>query len=198
VKKLATIGLAKQWSNRPTEWFSNIRVVLTTTEIDNWDELRNHKDAQPEIKRLAEVMIEARDASTPKLLKASEWHLPFITQEERDTISDVWLLCKISAARACRVSYLKHDGTLSTTEEDLALYDRLVGSKPRHWSPLEHQATPLLKHRVSGESILNVPTLFSSWEQGVTHVTKDGRMGSGNFFGFIQYRQVASELFNGI
>ena len=49
---------------------------------------------------------------------------------------------KVSAARCCRVSYLKHDGSASSIEEDIALCDRLAGSRPIHASPFEHQATP--------------------------------------------------------
>ena len=52
-------------------------------------------------------------------------------------------LIKISVARCARVSYTSFEtGRRSTLEEDLALYDRLVGAQPLHASPAEHQATP--------------------------------------------------------
>lgn len=49
-----------------------------------------------------------------------------------------------SAARACRVSFSKHDGFHSTFAEDVARFLKLVpANNPVHASPLEHQATPL-------------------------------------------------------
>ena len=47
-----------------------------------------------------------------------------------------------SVARCARVSYLTHEGKQPSIEDDLRLYDRLVGSTPLHSSPAEHQATP--------------------------------------------------------
>ena len=55
----------------------------------------------------------------------------------------VELLPRISAARCARVSYLTHDGENPDIVKDLQLFERLVGSKPLHASPIEHQATPM-------------------------------------------------------
>lgn len=77
-KELANLGLHKQWANRPLEWFSNISVVVTSTEWDNWYELRNHPDAQPEIRTLAEVMLKAKQHSMPTLLQPGQWHVPYV------------------------------------------------------------------------------------------------------------------------
>jgi hypothetical protein len=49
---------------------------------------------------------------------------------------------KLSVARCARTSYLTHEGTKPTIGKDLELYDRLVGARPLHASPAEHQATP--------------------------------------------------------
>lgn len=49
------------------------------------------------------------------------------------------LLLAVSAARACRVSYAKMDGTPSTIEDDMRRYLLLAGGEPLHASPLEHQ-----------------------------------------------------------
>lgn len=147
-QRLAELGLHKQWANRPLEWFSNIRVVVTATEWDNFFELRDHEDAQPEIRHLAQLIKQAMSASEPVELRGSEWHLPYITEDDRVKIASITktyeeavvLASKVSTARCCRVSYLKHDGHASTIEEDLALCDRLAGSRPIHASPFEHQA----------------------------------------------------------
>jgi len=69
----------------------------------------------------------------------------FLNDERSGSVKEGWwsqAAKKISVARCARVSYLTHDGRQTTVEEDLALYERLVGSTPIHASPAEHQATP--------------------------------------------------------
>lgn len=144
----------KQVVNRILEPFSHISVVVTSSQYDNFYSLRRHKDAQPEIKVLADAMYQAQTASKPRMLGEGDWHLPYVTDEEwaylasaeniqRDptplTQDD---LLKASVARCARVSYLTHDGKTPSMSADLALYDRLVGMVPLHASPAEHQATP--------------------------------------------------------
>jgi len=133
-----TAGYHKQIVNRLLEPFSHINVVVSSTEWDNFFKLRCHPDAQPEIRMLAEAMRDALNASTPEHLEEWEWHLPYII----DGSEDVELLCKVSAARCARVSYVTRDGHHSTFEEDLELFDRLTANDPMHLSPTEHQATP--------------------------------------------------------
>lgn len=168
VRALSELGLHKQWANRPLEWFGTISVVVTATEWDNWFELRDHPDAQPEIQHLAQLMRVAMNESKPKELDASQWHLPYVTEAE---LSDEFTrdLVKMSVARCARVSYLTHDGENPSKEKDLALYKRLVGSVPLHASPTEHQARPM-------ES------------------AEDLRL-QGNFKGWVQYRKLLEEFF---
>ncbi len=147
-------GYHKQVVNRILEPFSHISVVCTSSQYDNFFSLRRHKDAQPEIKALADAMHAAMEASTPRMLSNGEWHLPYVTDKERQyadsaenvQYSDVPIshddLIKASVARCARVSYLTHDGKKPSMEADLKLYDRLVGMVPLHASPAEHQATP--------------------------------------------------------
>jgi thymidylate synthase ThyX len=61
-------GIHKQVTGRVLEPFSTISVLVTATEYDNWYELRDHADAQPEIRDLASTMRKAKDASTPRLV----------------------------------------------------------------------------------------------------------------------------------
>jgi thymidylate synthase ThyX len=129
-------NIHKQTVGRCLEPFSYITVVVTATEWDNWFELRNHKDAQPEIQDLALTMLEALSDSSPIIRR---WHLPYISEEERNTESLPNLLA-MSAARCARVSYLTHDKQSPSLQQDLELYSKLIGSKPLHASPLEHQA----------------------------------------------------------
>lgn len=138
---MAKEGAHKQIVNRIIEPYLFANGIVTSTEWDNWFELRDHEDAQPEIRALAIEMKFAMSKSTPTLLRAGQWHLPYITKEDRNKY-DTNTLLKISSARCCRVSYLKHDGTNPNVDEDLALFERLAGAVPLHASPLEHQATP--------------------------------------------------------
>lgn len=194
-ENMMNLGLHKQAANRILEPFQHISVVLTATEFDNWFELRAHPDAQPEIQFLATEMQEAMNTwSEPKLLKPGEWHLPYVTDTD---IADVRamnlkseVLRQISAARCCRVSYLKHDGTAASIADDLDLCDKLVGAKPLHASPFEHQATPdTLSHYdtllVTGDKEELVSS-NKNWDNPELH---------GNFTGWIQYRKQIEHRF---
>lgn len=165
-RMMSEIGAHKQIVNRIIEPFLYANGIVTSTEWDNWFELRAHEDAQPEIHELALRMREVINASTPKLLKQSEWHLPYISYEERETM-DTTLLQKISAARCCRVSYLKHDGTEPNVEEDLKLFDRLAGAVPLHASPLEHQATPMQNKTLSSGNFIGWTQFRKLWEKEI-------------------------------
>ncbi|WP_252512796.1 FAD-dependent thymidylate synthase [Acinetobacter brisouii] len=165
---MADTGLHKQVANRILEPYQYIEVILTTTELDNWFELRHHDDAQPEIYVLANKMKAALESSEPRKLSIGEWHLPYITDEEREAHSTSILL-QVSAARCCRVSYLLHDGQASDVEKDVALCKRLAGSRPIHASPFEHQAQA---------DELNT---FGSWSSPTLH---------GNFVGWVQHRKI--------
>lgn len=164
-RMLADLEVHKQYANRILEPFSHITVVCTSTDYANFFALRCHKDAQPEIQALADEMYKLYSSNEPKSLEDGEWHLPFIDQNsEIDTENDTLkfeTLIKKSVARCARVSYLTHDGKQSTTSQDVELYNRLVGSTPIHASPAEHQAM----------------------------ATSDKNLRSGNFRGWVQYRQ---------
>jgi thymidylate synthase ThyX len=134
---LSSLGLHKQIVNRLLEPFMHARTVVTATEWDNFYDLRRHKDAQPEIKALADAMWEAMQASTPKEVAPGDWHVPYFKPDSDD---DVFALAH-SIARCARVSYNTHEGKETTKEQDWQLAKRLAESG--HWSPFEHQATPI-------------------------------------------------------
>ena len=158
-------GAHKQIVNRILEPFSHITVLVTATEWENFFKLRRHRDAQPEIHELADVMYTAQQASTPRLLQHGEWHLPYVYDDDLDeiikmalhqtqdtmfgqaTLDDVErattrIACRISTARCARVSYLTHDGQKPDIAKDDQLFHRLMIAQPMHASPAEHQATP--------------------------------------------------------
>lgn len=136
---LDRVGLHKQVANRLLEPWQFISVIVTATEWDNFFALRDHKDAQPEIKALAVAMKTAMSAATPQRLARGQWHLPYVSEyEEIDYDTDT--LLKLSAARCARVSYLTHEGKDPSVKADTELHDKLVGGDPIHASPIEHQA----------------------------------------------------------
>jgi len=126
----------KQTFNRLLEPWQYISVIVTATEWDNFFELRDHPDAQPEIQELAHMMHQAMQNSTP--IKTTQ-HLPYVSATERKKHS-YQTCCKLSSARCARVSYLTHDGKQPDFNKDVKLHDDLVGGRPIHASPTEHQA----------------------------------------------------------
>ena len=131
------LGLHKQVANRLLEPWQYINVVVTATEWENFFDLRDHEDAQPEIQELARAMKSAMLEAPFQVLDAGDWHLPYILDSEKDLPLDVKL--KLSTARCARVSYEPFDGDASI-EKECKRHDLLVGSEPIHASPTEHQA----------------------------------------------------------
>ena len=162
---LRNVGLHKQISNRVLAPFLHINTLVTATEWENFFNLRLHPSAQPEIQLLAQHMYGAMVQSNPTYLHHDEWHLPFSRDDEDMPLH---IKKKLSCARAARLSYLTHEDKVPSVEADLALYDRLITSKPAHASPAEHQACP------------DVATK-SGWESPHLH---------GNFRGWQQFRKV--------
>lgn len=192
----------KQIVNRILEPFTHIRVVVTSTSWVNFYGLRDHEDAQPEIRLLAQAMKEAHEKAVPTKLTPGNWHLPYITAHDwasahshckykritRDEPSHeevTGLLLKVSAARCARASYNNFEGKPSTIEEDLGLFSKLVEDQPIHASPTEHQATPMERNK---EFVNNMNP--STWEQGVTSMDREGKLYSGNLLDFVQFRKL--------
>ncbi len=184
-------GYHKQISNRPAENLGHIKAVVTATDWDNFYELRRHEDAQPEVRAMADVMWAAALTNTPQHLRPGQWHLPYITTEELLTyeslldtdldspLPELYLetLKKCSAARCARVSYFTHEGRVPDIEKDLNLFKDLVGSRPLHASPCEHQCTP-------DEIDYTVHT-----DRG-TEIFYQNRHLHGNLKGWVQFRKV--------
>lgn len=203
--ELEELGLHKQIANRVLEPWMDVEQLTTGTDWSNFWALRIHPDAQPEIRRIAELAFEVSQASIPKKLEVGEWHLPFITNEDRSGAlgfackhNEVdQLLYKVSAARCARTSYLNHEGRLEY-DKDLALFDLLVGKVPGHWSPTEHvaQAMPRLRRWDSiilwfAGCLLGV--FGDQWSKGqrkrFQQHSKRFMLSSGNLVGWKQLRK---------
>ena len=188
-KEMSEVGAHKQIVNRILEPFTHIRVIVTATDYANFFALRDHEDAQPEIRELARVMKAAMETSTPKSLGLGEWHLPYLDDEDLANINnhmaessitrhkpnkwDVCIMaCAVSAARCARVSYLTHDGERPTLQKDLELYRHLVNANPPHMSPCEHQASPNCYGKVDDLDYPVTHSNFRGWRQ-FRHLIKD-------------------------
>lgn len=200
-RALDTLQVHKQIVNRTLEPYQMIKVVCTATSYDNFFYLRNHPDAQPEIRELATVMLEALSHSRALTIGSNEWHVPYIEREyNEETGIQYYILeeqenlerqlvkvfltpeqaVKISASCCAQVSYRVLNTDIAKAN---SIFDRLVTSKPVHASPLEHQATPITNLTSSCNSC-------DSWERGVTHSDRGGGLWSGNFKDWIQHRQL--------
>lgn len=191
-ERFADAGYHKQIVNRLLEPFQMMKTVLTATEFDNFFWLRCHKDAQPEIKELADCMYRAMQESEPVLLSANEWHAPYYEsgywKEKSGYLDDVGntfeVALKVSASCCAQVSYRVLDDSL---DKALDIYNKLVESKPVHASPFEHQATPV-SNDIDG-------LYWDDWNhtEGVTHQDSSGSLWSGNLCGWIQHRQLIED-----
>lgn len=165
---LMKLGLHKQVANRLLEPWQWMTTLITSTEWENFYELRCHKDAQPEFQDLAKKIRAAREENKPEELREGQWHLPFVevardanamafnqvwqlvpSGQQRDlyfwargtdNYAPLWLEEALIASTACcaRTSYLTMESKAPTMSENRTLHARLVGSYPRHSSPTEH------------------------------------------------------------
>lgn len=203
-RRLLDLGVHKQITNRLLEPFLWHTVIITATEWSNWDHLRVDKEAQPEIRVGAEMVLQHRNASRPKLLNYTEWHLPFSMADDRDILiedreserglrrPDTEELVRVAVGRSARVSYLNHDGKRDL-QDDLGLSARVL--KSGHMAPWEHVARPMtsserITFRTSrwvarpGSALTQIGDRFESdWMNiGDVHFL-------GNFSGWVQARK---------
>ena len=199
---LFKLGIHKQIVNRILEPFERYKVVLTATEFENWFWLRDHEDAQPEIRELARVMSKAREESNPFELHPGEWHLPYVSTKRRDIGQhgggsiiykvgdeevDLNTAQQVSASCCAQVSYRVLNQSIEKAKD---IFSKLMNSVPSHSSPTEHQATPMKCF----DNLSYIATGVD-YEDGITHTSLKSDMNgcdlwSGNFCGWIQYRQL--------
>lgn len=132
------IRIHKSLANRLVEPWMWTTTLITATEWQNLFALRCHPAAEIHFQTIATMVRDAMAQSTPRLVQAGEWHLPYIDEADEGLSLEDKL--KVSVARCARVSYRNHEGTREV-DKDLGLHDKLFGP-PVHASPFEHQATP--------------------------------------------------------
>ena len=135
-------------------WRETCAATGTIFEAPLLERLQNNKgQAEIHMMALAEAIYDAVNESTPKQLKAGEWHIPFANKllelkvaytddgldyKEKCTLEDK---IAMSVAMAARTSYtvVGHEKELNA-HSLINLHDRLLTQTPPHSSPLEHCA----------------------------------------------------------
>jgi hypothetical protein len=161
----ADAGYHKQIANRIIAPYTWKHTLITSTSWANFLHLRDHEDAEPHFHDLAAMVREALAGANYQFLKNGDWHLPYVTAQEKK-LHSLDVLRKLSVARSARISYAPFDGDYSIARE-LERYDLLVGSSPLHASPTEHQATPdRLITATAGEQIYENAKLAGNFAPG--------------------------------
>lgn len=136
---LRALDVHKQITNRLLEPWMWITVIASATDWNHFFNLRAHPDAQPEIQKIAYMMLDLYTSNKPIEKPPGVWHLPLIFPEDYIYSGSIQL---VSAGRCARISYLTHDGKRDwSADEELAT--KLGKNSPPHASPLEHPAIAL-------------------------------------------------------
>ena len=181
----------KSWKEAIREC-SNISKTFTDNDLKNLENTtvleklsKNKGQTEIHFMDLAEKIYDAMNESTPKQLKAGEYHIPF--EDKIDTAKiDLkyddggWAFqsakVKISTAMAARTSYtVVGDEKEFTYEQQIALHDRMANAVPFHASPFEHCARAMNNAEYNNS--------FKGKEKGWFR----------NYKGFKSYRQILEE-----
>lgn len=185
LSETSMLNVHKQLAGRGLEAYMWHTVIITATEWDNFIGLRVHPDAQGEIATSARLTEIALDTSTPRQLKAGEWHLPLVDPGE---FSNEFDAIRASAARCAAVSYNRHE--TKNPQKEYERYNDLRNGG--HMSPLEHQATPFDEsdwliveaQKAVTRDLLAVHALGKHYSK---HLENTDFL--GNFRGWVQHRK---------
>lgn len=208
--KMFEAELHKQVYNRLTEPFQMMKTVVSATEWSNFFWLRDDEAADPSIAELARCMKQAYEQSEPQVLQAGQWHLPYVETQTATNGDKIYIIefpedagdpvcvsledaIKVSCARACAVSFRNTDYGLEKSKE---VYERLISDSKIHGSALEHAAkvTQPYTYEWANPNAVTIKHINDSeksrtWEEGISHVDRQGNLWSANFKGFIQHRK---------
>lgn len=164
----------------------------------------NTGQAEIHMMALTECIWDAYNESTPKQLKAGEWHIPFV-----DKIGEITCIpiakdspdykqvlqgtqVMVSVAMAARTSYTVVGEEKGLDYEALiGLHDRLLAQDPPHSSPLEHCARAMSdeEHGSYIKGKIDLIDIDEPEYNGGIYEPKFSEKGwCNNFKGFIPYR----------
>ena len=151
--------VTKQMCNRALESYMYHKVLITSTEWENFFAQRADSAAEIHFKDFAEKLLVALNESTPTQLEYGEWHLPYADYKSlpkletcffgnedvlygleslsNDFDKETLIRLKLSTARCARTSFDNFNGDTNYID-DVNLFKKLID--PGHMSPTEHQA----------------------------------------------------------
>ena len=197
------LNVHKQWAARLYEPFMYTKLVISATEWDNFEWLRDDLDAaQPEMVDIARKIKKAKKEAEKQILYPGMWHMPYVKSmvvdvfgakeqaffDANGNVLTVDEALMVSASCAAQMSYRKADDSL---EKAQLVYDRLFNGNRPHYSPTEHQAR-VMKHE---KATLLERVFPSRLEEGVSHMDSKGYLWSANLKGYVQHRKLL-ELHN--
>ena len=177
------------------DFLKSVGLPDTVENYQNWREVDwlkiNKGQAEIHMMALAECIWDAYSESTPKQLKAGEWHIPFEDKMNfmklgkasakyynngGKLLTPSTSAVAVSVAMAARTSYtVVGEEKEINYEAMIGLHDRLLAQVPPHSSPLEHCAKAMNNAE------------YESFYKG--QVGLGGESGwCNNFKGFIPYR----------
>ena len=194
----------KRFSSRKevTEFLKGKGIDTSTWSEEKWLQF-NKGQAEIHMMALAECIWDAVNESTPRQLKAGEWHIPFESKIGEITVIPIGsnkpnykqvlqgTQVMVSVAMAARTSYtVVGEEKALDYEAMIDLHDRLLAQDPPHSSPLEHCAKAMTNEEysfyVKGKGEWWEHPFDSSLDLFVTNKNIQGWC--NNFKGFIPYR----------
>jgi len=195
-KRLNEVGLDKSRVNRTMEPYLWHKVILSATEWENFFHLRRPPSgqvdltfgAQLEMQMLAIEIYNAISTSMALELEPGEWHLPYITDDEKMILSDEDA-CFVSGRRVAAVSF-DRDVTDEAYSVSIAKAHGLVSSE--HWSPFEHIARGITQSDVNDPKTREHMMMpIDAAKDLLCYDIFDGsKIWSGNLRGFVQWRML--------
>jgi hypothetical protein len=160
VEKFQALNIHKQYVNRLIEPWMWVTIIASATDWANLFAQRYHHAAEPSFQKIAKLIWESYNESTPVEMDYGQWHLP-LADSPKDNLEIMRLAThdmpvvggsdaklkelfndyarQVCVGRCAGISYGKQDKTVA---DAIALHDKLIGQYPGHWSPFEHAATP--------------------------------------------------------
>lgn len=161
---------------------------------------KNKSQADIHIQAIAELMWDAMNESTPRQLKAGDYHIPFGNNIDLDRIMESYpegtikalnmtlpeVKKAIAIARCARISYLNFEGK-DDYQADIKLYNIL--KENGHASPFEHVAKAMNEEEYTSNYMKIEGNNIKLLDNGIVDYSE----ASGwcrNFKGFIQERHI--------
>jgi len=149
--ELNQLNVTKQMCNRLLEPFMWHKVLVTSTEWENFFAQRFEGGAEIHMQHIAEMMLESINSSVPRSLLPGNWHLPYsdhINVEEfknftmyMDAEERLEIMKQVCTMRCAQTSYtiVGEDGKPMDLTKLLETF-RTKLLPMGHWSPFEHPA----------------------------------------------------------